>query len=83
MTCREFIQVLDDYLVEALGPEKAALCEEHLNECPYCRDYLKTYQATIDLMKRALAAEPEVELPQEVASDVLRALEALRRSPGH
>ena len=54
MTCREFIEGIEGYLEAAMPPERRTACDEHLAECPYCRDYMKTHRESIELMKRAL-----------------------------
>jgi len=62
MTCRDVIDVLADYLEQALTPEIAADLERHLAGCEPCRAYLATYRRT-----RALGAQAaRLEMPDEM-----------------
>ena len=62
MTCRDVIDVLADYLEQALTPEIAADLERHLAGCEPCRAYLATYRRT-----RALGAQTaRREMPDEM-----------------
>jgi anti-sigma factor RsiW len=62
MTCRDAIDLLIDYLDQALTPEVAAVLERHLVGCEPCRAYLATYRRT-----RALGAQAaRVEMPGEM-----------------
>lgn len=62
MTCRDVIDVLVDYLEQALTPEVAADLERHLAGCEPCRAYLATYRRT-----RALGAQAvRLEMPDEM-----------------
>lgn len=57
MTCRELIDVLDDYLDGALPDDLRADLERHLADCAPCRAYLSTYRKTRDLGAAATRAE--------------------------
>ena len=48
MTCRELIEVLTDYLEDALPPRDRERLEEHLETCPYCAEYVEQMRLTID-----------------------------------
>jgi len=75
LNCRELIEFLSGYLDDELAPEERAAFERHLAQCPYCRDYLATYRATIHLGKRAHSAEVEIleEVPTEIVDAILAA----------
>ena len=87
LTCREFIGFLDEYVA---GTQDAAVrreFERHLQLCPPCVDYLRTYRHTIDLVRRTCAEQPEdapVGAPEELVQAILAArrkhAEARRRS---
>jgi anti-sigma factor (TIGR02949 family) len=69
LTCRDVIDLLAEYLEESLRPESVAEFEQHLQDCPPCLAYLRTYRRT-----RTLAAEAsQVEMPPELKAR-LRAL---------
>ncbi len=74
MTCREFIEFLDDYHAGALSAERRVVFEHHLAECPPCVAYLETYRRTVDLCK-----ESEAGPPKDVPADLLKAILAARR----
>lgn len=62
MTCREAIDVLDDYLDSSLTPEVLEKLDAHLRACAPCRAYLATYERT----KQLAAKVNRVEMPPEV-----------------
>ena len=62
MTCHEVIELLADYLDQALTPEVAAALDRHLADCEPCRAYLATYRRTRALGARAA----RVEMPDEM-----------------
>ena len=63
VTCKDVIMdLLFDYLDQALSSELAAELEEHLKICAPCRAYIETYKKTRDLA--AQAARPA--MPEEM-----------------
>ncbi|HKQ63156.1 MAG TPA: zf-HC2 domain-containing protein [Candidatus Polarisedimenticolaceae bacterium] len=79
MTCREFIEILIDYLDGELGPEQLATIDGHLAVCPDCVNYLHSYRRTVELEKAAMQ-EPatdgiEREVPEELVARILGELE--------
>ena len=62
MTCREAIDVLDDYLESSLTPEVLEKLEAHLRACAPCRAYQATYERTAQLAAKV----NRVEMPSEV-----------------
>jgi len=73
MTCRELIEILDDYVDATMPADRAAELERHLAGCDACHAYLATYRAT----RRIGAAAARVEMPEEMRSR-LRAFLAAR-----
>jgi anti-sigma factor RsiW len=41
LACREFVELVTDYLEDALPPEQKARFEAHLAECDACPGYLE------------------------------------------
>ncbi len=74
MICRDFLEMIDEYLAVSSTADDRAECEAHLAICPYCRDYLKTYRDTIGLLKNALAKTPDAEVNPEVAESLSKAV---------
>jgi anti-sigma factor RsiW len=76
LTCRELIGFLADYLDGELPEPTRRVFEDHLEDCPPCRDYLASYRTTI-----ALAAEacgPDDRVAEDVPEDLVRAVLAAR-----
>jgi anti-sigma factor RsiW len=77
MTCREFVEFLDDYLSGALHTARRSLFDRHLAACPDCRHYLDSYRKTV-LLGRAAFCEDEGPVPREVPEDLVKAILAAR-----
>lgn len=79
LTCRTFVQFLDDYLAGSLSEPERDAFNAHLAACPPCVAYMKTYKATVRAGKAAFAADESI--PAEVPEALLRAvLDACRRT---
>jgi|tagenome__1003787_1003787.scaffolds.fasta_scaffold20793047_3 predicted anti-sigma-YlaC factor YlaD len=46
--CREFVELVTEYLEGTLGAETTDLVEQHLVMCDWCRDYLGQFEATVE-----------------------------------
>jgi predicted anti-sigma-YlaC factor YlaD len=57
LNCQEVVELVTDYLEQALLPEMRAKFEEHVAECPGCDTYIEQVQQTI-MMLRKLADQP-------------------------
>ncbi len=77
LTCREFVDFLDDYLSGALSDEQRAAFNAHLAICPSCVAYMKTYQASVQ-MGKAVLKRSEDPVPGDVPEDLVRAILAAR-----
>ncbi len=64
LTCQEFVEVLTDYLEDALDPAERAEIERHIVICRGCSTYVEQMQSTIDLLGRAAAADDDFGDPQ-------------------
>ena len=81
LTCKEFLQELNDYLDETVDQELRARLEAHVTECPNCFVIFDTTKKTIRVFK---GMEPQA-IPEDVHARLMRALEkkcAAKRSPG-
>jgi predicted anti-sigma-YlaC factor YlaD len=65
--CREFVEVVTDYLEAALPAETTDLVEQHLVMCDWCRDYLGQLEATVGAVGEV---EPEPP-PREMLESLL------------
>lgn len=68
MSCRELVEVITDYLEGTLPADERARFEAHLEDCPYCVNYLKQMRETIDslgeLSEESLSPHAREELLQ-------------------
>jgi len=80
MTCRELADFLMDYLEGGLPAVMRTAFEQHLALCPNCVAYVKTYQTTIELGRRAFDADQADATLTEVPADLVRAILAARKS---
>jgi anti-sigma factor RsiW len=55
--CQQVVELITDYLEDALsGPERRRL-ERHLAACPHCTEYLAQIEATIAVAGRVTAGD--------------------------
>ena len=73
LNCRDFIELLDDFLIDVLTEEAHEEFTGHMRICPYCVDYLKTYEAAIHMSKYVFAEEdvPPPEVFEKLARSIL------------
>ena len=67
VVCRQAVELVTDYLEDALSRRDRARFEAHLDQCPHCREYLAQMRLTIDAMGRI---EPE-SLAPDVRDDLV------------
>jgi anti-sigma factor RsiW len=65
--CRECIDLLVDYLEGDLPPARAQALEIHLELCPACVRFLRTYQGTVDVARKL----PVEEIPEELVDRLI------------
>ena len=71
LTCKQFLQELNDYLDPKVEMELKHHLEYHVSECPSCFGIVDTTQKTIQVYK---GIEPQT-LPEDVKTRLLKALE--------
>jgi predicted anti-sigma-YlaC factor YlaD len=52
LTCHELVELVTDYLEDALTPVERARLEAHLDVCPGCREYLAQMRQTVSVIGR-------------------------------
>lgn len=67
LVCQKAVELMSDYLDDALSPGDRARLEAHLAACPHCSEYLAQLRATIDALG---AAAPE-DLPDEALDELV------------
>jgi anti-sigma factor RsiW len=71
LTCKQFLQELNEYLEDVLDPESREELNKHVNECPNCWVVCDTTRRTLRVYK-GMEAQP---LPREVQSRLMEAIE--------
>ena len=52
LSCQELVELVTDYLEDALAPVERARFEAHIEPCDGCRTYLEQIRTTIELTGR-------------------------------
>ncbi len=71
LTCKEFLQELNEFLDETADLELRARLQAHVTACPNCFVLLDTTKKTIQVYK---GLEPQ-QIPDDVRSRLMRAIE--------
>jgi hypothetical protein len=71
LTCKQFLQELNDYLDPNTDPETKRHLQRHVSECPNCFVIVDTTQKTLQVYK---GVEPQT-IPDDVKSRLWKALE--------
>ena len=66
LNCQEVVELVTDYLEQALLPEKQAQFEEHIEECPGCDTYLEQVQQTIMMLRKLSEQQKFPETKQDL-----------------
>ena len=77
MTCRDVVELVTDYLENALSAADRVRFEEHLGECPPCKMYLEQMQHTV----AALGKLPGDAVPDRVKRGLLEAFRDWKKRP--
>ena len=75
VTCQEVVELVSDYLDQALPPEEASLFEQHVNFCDGCDWYLDQMRSTVSTVGRIT----EQDVPEETREKLLAAFREWRR----
>ena len=71
LTCKQFLQELNDYLDPSTDPAMKCHLEKHVNECPNCFVIVDTTKKTMQIYK---GLEPQI-IPENVKARLWKALE--------
>lgn len=71
LTCKEFLQELNEYLDESIDAELRRKLEAHINACPNCFVICDTTKKTVQVYK---GMEAQV-IPEDVHSRLMVAIE--------
>jgi anti-sigma factor RsiW len=78
LSCREFADFLMAYLDDELPGDQRVAFEDHIEECPSCVQFLRTYEETVRLGK-CLCADEEGPPPEDAPEQLIQAILAARR----
>ena len=79
LTCKQFLQELNDFLDDTLDPNLKAELQRHVNECPNCWVVCDTTEKTLKVFK---GMEPKA-IPEHVHAKLMQALEKRIKATGH
>lgn len=80
ISCRDFVEFLDDYLAGAVSGPRLEEFSVHLSMCPSCVAYMKTYRDASRMGKAALQ-QTDDPVPAEIPEALVHAILAARRKP--
>jgi len=78
VVCRDVVEVVNDYLEDAMAPPERAAFEQHLHACPWCLTYLNQIRETRAEVGR-LAAADMGQLPPAIEASLRAAFQRRRR----
>lgn len=73
LTCREICDFVMAYLDGELPDRERQVFQKHLEICPECVCYLKTYQTTVALGKNACTDPSPPPIPEDLVKAILAA----------
>lgn len=71
LTCKQFLEELNDYLDPSIDPETKRRLETHVSECPNCFVIVDTTRKTLQVYK---GIDPQP-IPQDLQNRLWSALE--------
>lgn len=69
--CRQVVELISDYLEDALAPRERRRLEHHLAGCPHCSAYLAQMRETLRLTGRLVPEDLSPQMQSEL-SEVYR-----------
>ena len=78
VTCKKFLEELNNFLDSSLDPSLRAEIEKHLDQCPNCFVICDTTKKTISVYK---GMQPK-SLPEGIRSRLMSFLDSKCRKPG-
>jgi anti-sigma factor (TIGR02949 family) len=76
LTCKQFLQELNEFLDETLDPAIRAELQRHVSECPNCWVVYNTTEKTLKVFK---GMEPQP-VPEPIRARLMEALERKMKS---
>ena len=80
LTCKQFLQELDQYLEKSLDPVEYAELQKHVNDCPNCFVVCDTTEKTLKVFKGMDCKQ----VPTDIKDRLMAAIEnKMREKCGH
>jgi len=80
LSCKQFVDFLDDYIAGEQPEEVRRAFEEHVCNCAPCVEFLESYKQTIETSRKACCCGreeiPKDEVPQGLIDAILNARKA-------
>jgi len=81
IVCRDVVEIVHEYLEDALSSSERAGFEQHLHACPWCLTYMDQIRATaLSVGKLGEAELPSLALPSAVESSLVAMFRARRKA---
>jgi anti-sigma factor RsiW len=77
MNCRQIVELMTDYLEDALSETDRQRFEAHLTRCDGCTEYLEQLRTTMKLA----AVSADQSIPAQLEAELLRAFRDWKRQP--
>jgi len=71
LACQEVVELISDYLEDALSPSDRRRLEQHLAGCPHCTAYLAQMRETLRVAGRLTPEDLSPEMTEEF-SEIFR-----------
>lgn len=68
LSCQELVELVTDYLEDALPAAERARFDAHLADCPWCEAHLEQVRTTLALARAAGAVEPSPDVSPLLAA---------------
>ncbi len=81
LVCQQVVELVSDYLEDALSPRDRRRFERHLAICPHCTVYLAQMHETLRLTGRLVPEDLAPEVADEF-TEIFRRWSAERNGPG-
>jgi len=81
LACQEFVEIVTDYLEDAMSDGDRARFEAHLSKCGGCARYLEQIRVTVDLTGRLHADDVDA-LGADARDELLAAFRSFRAGSG-
>lgn len=78
LTCKEFVELVTDYLEGAMPPAEKSRFEAHLAVCPGCQAYFQQIRQTVEWT----GGISEEQIPEEAKGELLRAFRGWKKKGG-